>query len=185
MKLVRSAAMLGVLLAAVVVASCTSESPTEVAVNETPSPLLGALLPSLLDCRVLPQQVDTFTVDSRGGSFAVGYASVAIPKYALSTGAARTFEMRTPADRVSSVVFTPIDGQGTMRFAKSYPARITLSYAHCSPLSVLGKIAYTTDESSASTGLPRILQLLVSKVDLLRSTVSASTDHFSRYAVAY
>ena len=160
-----------------------------------PDALLGGLLDpvgrvvsSLLYpvCSVRPARVDTVTVDTRGGSYKVDYAQLDIPRSALKTGVVRTFEMRTPADRIASVVFTPLDNRGAITFQK--PVKVTLGYGHCTGgvLNVRKHIAYTTDANEPRTGLPGLLELLGSSIDnLLTRKVSAETNHFSRYAVAW
>jgi hypothetical protein len=171
--------------------------PIEIPSDSTGAPdaLLGSLLQpvgrvvsSLLYpvCAVRPARVDTVTVDGRGGSFQVDYALLQVPRSAMKNGVARTFEMRTPSDRIASVVFTPLDGRGDITFQK--PVKVTLGYAHCTGgvLNVRKHIAYTTDANEPRTGLPRLLELLGSSVDnLLTRKVTAETDHFSRYAVAW
>ena len=137
-------------------------------------------------CAFRPARVDTVTVGSRGGSFKVDYAQLDVPRSAVKDGETRTFEMRTPADPIASVVFTPIDGQGQITFRK--PVRVTLGYGHCTggALNLRKHIAYTTDSNEPRTGLPRLLELLGSSIDnLLARKVTAETDHFSRYAVAW
>jgi hypothetical protein len=73
---------------------------------------------------------------------------------------------------VTSVPFSP---EG-LRFAK--PAKLTLSYANCSPLLLLKRVVYTDE-------LLRILELIPSLDNLKTKTVTGDIRHFSRYAVAW
>ena len=74
--------------------------------------------------------------------------------------------------RVNSVRFSP---EG-LKFAK--PAKLTLSYANCSPLLLLKRVVYTDE-------LLRILELIPSLDNLKNKTVTGEIRHFSRYAVAW
>jgi hypothetical protein len=139
---------------------------------------------TLVSCRPRPERVDTFTVTSRGGKFEVDYARLDVPKNALGSDLPRRFEMRTPSANFNSVLFTPIDGQGTIRFAS--PVKLELKYKNCD-----GKVAkqkrmvYTTDAVDPETGLPRVISVVGHDDDFFTMSVAGETMHFSRYAVSY
>ena len=172
---------------AIAVPSDSTESGSDLLLAGVVDPV-GRVVSNLLYpvCSLRTAQVDTVTVGGQGGTFRVDYAQLVVPRGALTDGVARTFEMRTPSDRVASVIFTPLDGRGRIVFEK--PVAVTLGYAHCTGgvLGVRKRIAYTTDENEPRTGLPRLLELLGNSVDdLLARRVTAETSHFSRYAVAW
>jgi hypothetical protein len=133
--------------------------------------LVGSLLNvKLLACSAQPYASKTQTIGSAGGTILVGTHRLTIPAGALSSPVKITAEQVTA--RVNSVRFSPAG----LKFAK--PATLTLSYANCSPLLVLKRVAYTNE-------LLGILELLPSLDDLRTKSVSAPIRHFSRYAVAW
>lgn len=142
---------------------------------------VGGLL-QFVTCSARPERSGTFTVDSRGGTFAVDYAKVIIPRNAVSS--ARRFEMRTPSSRINSVIFTPVDDEGTMTF--SSPVTVQLQYRNClGNLLLKKKMVYTTDADDPQSGLPKIISVVGDLDNLLQMTVEGHTSHFSRYAVSY
>ena len=177
-----TALFLAVVLAAGV--SCTStdalgpsepSAPGGMTTGGEHSLLLGELLASLSDLHLLscsPQPYVSVTqvVGTAGGTILVGTHKLVIPAGALS----RSYTIRAEQvqSRVNSVRFSP---EG-LQFAK--PARLTLSYANCSPLLLLKRVVYTDE-------LLRILELIPSFDDLRTKTVTGSIRHFSRYAVAW
>lgn len=139
-----------------------------------PDGLLGIRLEGLVSCSPLPYDSTTETIGPDGGMITVGPHRLTIPAGALSQDVEIT--AIAPSDSVNSVRLFP---EG-LTFADSAPAQLTLSYANCSLLGRLlpKRIAYTTD-------LLDLLDLLPSFDDLWRQRVSASLEHFSRYAVSW
>ena len=137
--------------------------------------LLGTgLLKGLMTCSPMAYDSTAKVIGPAGGSIDAGPHVLVIPRGALSQNV--TIRMAAPRDTVNSVRFYP---EG-LQFNSSRPAVLTMSYANCSLLSVLApkKIVYTSDRL-------RILNVLQSLDNLLRRTVTAPVEHFSRYAVAY
>lgn len=177
-------------LAAVLVAgvSCTSDEalgPSESSSSIPPvamgtsdqesSLLLGGLLESLqnlhlLSCSTQAYASVTQVVGTGGGTILVGTHKLVIPAGALTKQ--YTIRAEQVQARVNSVRFSP---EG-LRFAK--PAKLTMSYANCSPLLVLKRVVYTDE-------LLRILELIPSLDNLRTRTVTGDIRHFSRYAVAW
>jgi hypothetical protein len=177
-------------LAAVLVAgvSCTSDEALGPSTPSTPASPVGMdstdqesslLLRGLLDglknlhllsCSTQSYASVTQVVGPGGGTIQVGTHKLVIPAGALT----RTYTIRAEQvqARVNSVRFSP---EG-LRFAK--PAKLTLSYANCSPLLVLKRVVYTDE-------LLRILELIPSLDNLRTRTVTGDIRHFSRYAVAW
>ncbi|HEY7613424.1 MAG TPA: hypothetical protein VH764_10555 [Gemmatimonadales bacterium] len=163
--------------------SCTSNDslgpsePAEPAMagSDQDALLLGGLLNGLKDLRLLScsqQQYVAVTkvVGPAGGTVVVGSHRLVIPAGAL----ARNYTIRAEQVpyRVNSVRFSP---EG-LKFAR--PAKLTLSYANCSPLLLLKRVVYTDE-------LLRILELIPSLDNLRTKTVTGDIRHFSRYAVAW
>jgi hypothetical protein len=178
-----TALMLAVVLAAGV--SCTSDdalgpseqvAPAGLAPVEADSALLlGGLTDllrnlSLLSCSPQPYVSVTKVVGTAGGTIVVGTHRLVIPAGALSRN--YTIRAEQVRHRVNSVRFSP---EG-LRFAK--PAKLTMSYANCSPLLLLKRVVYTDE-------LLRILELIPSIDNLTTKTVTGDIRHFSRYAVAW
>jgi hypothetical protein len=137
--------------------------------------ILGGLLDALknlhlLSCSPQPYVSVTKVVGTAGGTIVVGTHKLVIPAGALT----RNYTIRAEQipNRVNSVRFSP---EG-LQFAR--PAKLTLSYANCSPLLVLKRIVYTNE-------LLRILELIPSIDNLKTKTVTGDIRHFSRYAVAW
>ncbi|MBA3259941.1 MAG: hypothetical protein H0T68_10825 [Gemmatimonadales bacterium] len=128
----------------------------------------------LLACTPLPYAKTTRAVGPQGGSLVVGPHTLTIPAGALAASVSITAE--APVGTVNSVRLLP---EG-LHFAPGKPARLVLSYANCPLTAQLlpKRIAYTTD-------LLQILSYLVSVDDLIGKRVTASLEHFSRYAVAW
>jgi hypothetical protein len=175
--------MLAVVLAAGV--SCTSDgtlgpSEPQAPANLTPAQddpalLLGGLTDLLKNLHLLscsPQQYASVSrvVGPAGGTIVVGSHRLVIPAGALSRN--YTIRAEQVTHRVNSVRFSP---EG-LRFAR--PAKLTMSYANCSPLLVLKRVVYTDE-------LLRILELIPSIDNLKTRTVTGDIRHFSRYAVAW
>lgn len=174
--------------------ACSDATAPEAPAPEQSSLLLGGLgtavistvgnLVQFVACTPEAERVDTFRVDGRGGSFSVGYAAVLIPSGAIASGTVRTFEMRTPSARIHSVIFTPVDGAGTMTFAR--PATVRLGYRSClTNLLSRRRMVYTTDADDPRTGLPVVLDVVGQADNTSSKTVEGTTGHFSRYAVSY
>jgi hypothetical protein len=176
-----------VLVAALAVGvSCTSSDalgPSErsapaasaLGTSDQESLLLGELVEGLLNLHLLscsPQPYVSVTqeVGASGGTIVVGTHKLVIPAGAL--GRSYTIRAEQVEGRVNSVRFTP---EG-LKFAK--PAKLTLSYANCSPLLLLKRVVYTDE-------LLRILELIPSIDDVATKTVRGDIRHFSRYAVAW
>ena len=157
---------------------CSSnQNPTEP--SETMSPMLAptesvtsTLLNSvnLLVCRPLPYASSSVVIGPEGGTLLAGKTSLVIPRGALQSQVAIKAEQISGS--VNSVRFSP---EG-LRFSK--PVTLTMSYDNCLLTLPAKRIVYTTE------GL-RVLELLQSLDLRLSRTVSASIEHFSRYAVAY
>jgi hypothetical protein len=180
--------MTALFLAAVLAAgvSCTSDDSLGPSAPAGPSAmaetdgqqselLLGTLVNTLKDLHLLscsPQAYASRTqaVGINGGTIYVGTHRLVIPAGALS----RTYTIRAEqvTGRVNSVRFSP---EG-LRFAR--PAKLTLSYANCSPLLLLKRIVYTNE-------LLGILELIPSLDNIRTKTVTGDIRHFSRYAVAW
>jgi hypothetical protein len=181
---------LTVLFLAVVLAagvSCTSDSmgPSEQEITAAPSMealdsqqselILGDLLKAiknlhLLSCSPQPYVSKTQVVGKNGGTIVVGTHKLVIPAGALTKN--YTIKAEQVRHRVNSVRFSP---EG-LKFKK--PAKLTLSYANCSPLLLLKRVVYTDE-------LLRILELIPSLDNLRTKTVTGDIRHFSRYAVAW
>jgi hypothetical protein len=173
---------LAVVLAAGV--SCTSDDslgpsapagPTMGATDAQSDLLLGELVNdltnlTLLSCKPQPYASTTMVVGTRGGTIKVGTHVLSIPSGALSKN--YTIRAEQVSGSTNSVRFSP---EGLI-FAK--PAKLTLSYANCSSLSVLKRVVYTDE-------LLRILELLSTTDNVKAKTVTSDIRHFSRYAVAW
>jgi len=166
--------VVGVVLLAGVGCSGTQNDPTApsaemvMAATDPVTSLVSSL--DLLTCRPLPYAATTAVVGPAGGVVRVGKTSLVIPRYALES--AVTIKAEQVPGSVNSVRFSP---EG-LRFAK--PAALTMSYDNCLLVVPTKRIVYTTE------GL-RVLELLKSLDLRLSRSVSASIEHFSRYAVAY
>jgi hypothetical protein len=175
--------MSAVLLTAVLVGGvgCTSSdalvpsepaAPASMAAGDPESPPLSGVFNSvsLLSCSPQSYVAVTKVVGPDGGTIVVGTHKLVIPPGALSRNyTIRAEQVRHP---VNSVRFSP---EG-LRFAK--PARLTMSYANCSPLLLLKRVVYTDEVLS-------ILELIPSLDNLQTGTVTGEIRHFSRYAVAW
>jgi hypothetical protein len=141
----------------------------EMATVATPvTSLLGSL--DLLTCKPLPYASTTAVVGPEGGTVRVGKTSLVIPRFALRSQV--TIKAEQVSGSVNSVRFSP---EG-LRFSK--PAQLTMSYDNCLLVLPTKRIVYTTEDL-------RVLELLQSLDLRLARNVSASIEHFSRYAVAY
>jgi hypothetical protein len=143
--------------------------------SDQESLLLGELVEALqnlhlLSCSPQPYVSVTKVVGSAGGTILVGTHKLVIPAGALTQN--YTIRAEQVQGRVNSVRFSP---EG-LKFAK--PAKLTLSYANCSPVLLLKRVVYTDE-------LLRILELIPSIDNLNSKTVTGDIRHFSRYAVAW
>ena len=177
-----SAVLLAVMLAAGV--SCTSSdalgpsepaAPASMAAGDGEAQVLSGLLTgvhnlSLLSCSPQSYLSVTKVVGPDGGTILVGTHKLVIPSGALSRN--YTIRAEQVRHRVNSVRLSP---EG-LKFAK--PAKLTMSYANCSPLLLLKRVVYTDE-------LLRILELIPSLDNLQTRTVTGDIRHFSRYAVAW
>jgi hypothetical protein len=137
--------------------------------------LLGTgLLKGLMTCTPMPYDSSSVVIGPAGGSIDAGANVLVVPRGALNSNV--RISMAAPRDSVNSVRFYP---EG-LHFNDGRPAVLTMSYANCSLLARLApkKIVYTSENL-------RILNILLSLDNILRKTVSAPVEHFSRYAVAY
>ena len=165
-----SALLLGfVVLAAGV--SCTSEESLGPSTDQ-PSQSLASTLSNLhlLSCSTQAYAVTTKVVGAQGGTILVGTHRLVIPAEALDRPV--TIKAEQVSGNVNSVRFSP---EG-LQFAR--PASVTLSYANCSPLMLLKRVAYVNERLG-------ILDLIPSLDDVFSKTVTGSIRHFSRYAVAW
>ena len=199
MRLVRKLASFGFALLLLLGASCTSDTlapSTPSSEQQQPSPelglfgddgLLGGLtgglgdltntvlgtvgsVSDLLLCSPQPYDKESEYIGPNGGVLAVGSHLLVVPSGALTRTVRITGE-QVPGN-TNSVRFSP---EG-LQFEK--PAVLTMRYDNCALVLLQKRIVYTDE------GL-KILEVLRS-LDLFRSkTVSAPSDHFSRYAVAY
>ncbi len=151
--------------------SCTSEESLGPS-TEQPSQSLGSLLNNLhlLSCSTQAYAVTTKAIGAQGGTIVVGTHRLVIPAGALATSV--TIKAEQVSGNVNSVRFSP---EG-LQFAQ--PASLSLSYANCSPLMLLKRVAYVNERLG-------ILDLIPSLDNLFSKTVTGSIRHFSRYAVAW
>ena len=183
MRARRFFSMVALAFAALTVTSCSTDSPTGVpeAAAPTPDELLWLPPQRYVTCPVLPEVVDTITITRNGGTWQVGTATLTVPPLALLLSN-RTVEVRTPSDPIRSVIFTPIDRRGPVLFL--LPVKVKLDYNGCANVPGPRRVVFTTD-LNLLRGLPIILSVLQSVDDLLGGVVEGSTNHFSRYAVAW
>lgn len=166
-----------VMLFATVLTSCsTLDAPTTPTSSPEAAqlklPVIPGLLQGLLACNPQPYARTEKVIGPLGGTIRVGGHTLVIPIGALSRNVTITAE--APSDSVASVRFQP-EGLQFIR-----PATLTLDYSSCplGRLQILKHVAYTTDRL-------QILDLLLSRDNLLLMKVSADLKHFSRYAVAW
>lgn len=179
--MIRSGRILRLLAALVLLAtgltSCSpldgpTAPPSGQEVAQVQLPILGGLLNGLLSCRAQPYARTDKVIGPAGGTIRVGDHVLVIPSGALTRSVTITAE--SPSDQVASVRFSP---EG-LQFRRA--ATVTLDYSSCplGRLQLLKHVAYTTDRL-------QILNLLLSRDNLLLMKVSADIEHFSRYAVAW
>jgi hypothetical protein len=163
--------------------SCTSgDGPTGPAFEDQPSELLSdgsGLLGTnvgsgLLACSPLPYAYAQKTIGPAGGVINVGPHQLTVPAGSLTQSV--LIKAEAPVGTVNSVKLLP---EG-LNFVAGKPAKLTMSYANCPLLGQIlpKRVAYTND-------LLQILSYLLSVDDLLAKNVTASLEHFSRYAVAW
>jgi hypothetical protein len=120
------------------------------------------------------ESTTTKTIGKQGGTIKMGTHTLSIPSGALSGNV--TISGTVVRGSVNSVRLEPHG----LKFAKSKPATLTMSYSNCllKDLPIAKKIAYTSE------GLD--LLAILKSLDLSGSDkVQTKLDHFSRYAVAY
>jgi hypothetical protein len=154
--------------------SCTSEESLGPSTDQ-PSQSLASTVSALsnlhlLSCSTQAYAVTTKVIGTQGGTVVVGTHRLVIPAGALDRPV--TIKAEQVSGNVNSVRFSP---EG-LQFAK--PASLALSYANCSPLMVLKRVAYVDERL-------RLLDLIPSLDNLFSKTVTGSIRHFSRYAVAW
>jgi len=183
MKRTRLISMMFLGLLMVAGTSCTTDNSTAPS-EATLTPELGlfdnggllgtGLLKGLLYCSPLPSGSASKVIGPRGGTINMGPHSISFPAGALSRPVTITAEV--VSDSVNSVRLLP---EG-LHFNRGRPAVLTLSYGNCSLLGRLvpKKVVYTNERL-------RVLDVLRSVDNILSKEVSASLEHFSRYAVAY
>ena len=167
--------MAGMVVIAAVVVSCGREVPlaprSQVSDVGGSAKLLGGLLGSLVSCQPLPEAQASGWIGRDGGTLRVGPHTFTVPAGALDRPVYITAV--APSGSAREVDFAP---QG-LRFA--VPASLTMSYAHCSLLTMLlPQIAYVDDSQN-------ILSFIPSLANLLSHKVTGRVSHFSGYAVAY
>lgn len=154
--------------------SCTSEESLGPSTDQSSQSLAGTVSAltnlHLLSCSAQAYAVTTKVVGTQGGTIVVGAHRLVIPAGALATSV--SIKAEQVSGEVNSVRFSP---EG-LQFAK--PASLTLSYANCSTLMVLKRVAYVDERL-------RLLDLIPSLDNLFSKTVTGSIRHFSRYAVAW
>ena len=179
MKTVRFTLAALVLSASVFVASC-SDSPTA-----PPAPQATAQVPQgelldgvlrllgLVKCTPLQADTEIKTIGPMGGVINVGPHRLVVPPGALNRNVAITASI--PANsKVNLMTLLPHG----LEFER--PVAITMSYANCEGLGSLlpKRIAYVN-------GVLDILYYLLSVDNLWTNKVTAKTDHFSDYAIAW
>lgn len=159
-----------VLVAGVSCASDDALGPSEPKQSLLPSASSsGAENLRLLSCSAQPHVAVTEVVGPIGGTIVVGSHKLVIPAGALTRN--HTIRAEQVTGRVNSVRFAP---EG-LKFEG--PAKLTLSYANCSPL-LLKRVVYTDE-------LLRVLELIPSIDNSRTKAVTGDIRHFSRYAVAW
>lgn len=189
MKLMRWSLAIPLALALLVGCSDSSNAPTP----EHPVDLATLQLASCV-----PESAATVTavIGKDGGSISVGHHTLVVPRRSLKDDVAIT--MQITGDSLSDVVFLP---EG-LKFKKSKPAMLTLSYDGCSfgaPAPSRSSHGNDDDDNSGhgnhhapeTTGVvylssaSQILEFRPSTIDSTAMTVTAELEHFSRYAVAW
>jgi hypothetical protein len=178
MRRFRHALTAGLALAALLgLASCASDT-----TEPTPPPpqaglvgdLLGKVTGTLLLCSPQTETTTTKVIGKAGGTITMGTHRLVIPSGALSSNV--TISGTVVRGSVNSVRLEPHG----LKFAKSKPATLTMSYSNCllKDLAIAKKVAYTSE------GLD-LLAILKSLDFASEDKVQTKLDHFSRYAVAY
>jgi hypothetical protein len=176
MKWSRGYSVLGLALVLAIGVGCTDtvSAPTEVPVSGSIviDSVSGTvpLYAQLLYCEAQPDVVAEKTIGPEGGTLKIGTHSLDIPRGAL------TSTVRITGEQVSGSVNSVRLSPEGLQFAK--PARLSLSYRNCASLSLLKRVAYTSE-------LLKILEVPPSKDYPKNQSVIGEIDHFSRYAVAY
>jgi hypothetical protein len=165
--------LLGLMLGGVLLVGVGCSSDTTGPSQPAPqASIISSLLSSvdLLTCRALPYASGSTSVGPEGGTVRVGKTSLVIPRGALASRV--TIKAEQMSGTTNSVRFSP---EG-LRFAR--PAQLTMNYDNCLLVLPTKRIVYTTE------GL-KVLEILKSLDLRLQRNVSASIEHFSRYAIAY
>lgn len=173
------------LLAVIIIGTACSDNAPTAAPAAAPVPeatvsddllggLVGGLLKpvtGLLSCDVSQTRTASKVVGSQGGYITVGAHALVIPPGALSGNV--TISAVAPAGNRVAVDFAPHG----LRFAR--PTVLSMSYAECGLVKgLLLRIVYVDDSE-------RILQILPSLQNLRQRRVVGTTDHFSKYMLAY
>ena len=180
----KTRAVLAVLVAGFVAASCTGDKNVTAPPSARPAMAnslgeslggvtdgLSRLTGTLMTCRPLPYASDSKVIGPAGGELNVGPHKFVVPPGALSHNVRISAE--APSDSVNSIRFSP---EG-LEFERS--TALTMSYANCGiVVGLLPRIAYTTESL-------HILEIIPSLPDLLNRKVTGRVDHFSRYAVSW
>lgn len=180
MKPLRSFRALFAALLLVVSAACSEQTPTvapapapELSLTGDLSGSLTSLLPpvkGVLECTVTESHKTTQVVGPSGGTIQVGPHSLHIPANALSSD--QKITATAPAGNHVEVQFKPHG----LKFNR--PTYLTMSYKACGLVGqLLPRIAYVDDNLN-------ILEVLLTVPDVLRQTVTGTTDHFSSYMLA-
>ena len=180
MKPLRSFRALFAALILVVSAACSEQTPTvapasapELSLTGDLSGGLTTLLPpveGLLECKVTESYTTTQVIGRAGGTIKVGPHSLHIPSNALSSD--QKITATAPAGNYVEVEFKPHG----LKFKK--PTYLTMSYKDCALVGqLLPQIVYVDENLN-------ILEVLSTVPDVLRQTVTGTTDHFSSYMLA-
>lgn len=169
----------------VVLASCSTDTPTQPAVPQANASLvdgvvgtaggaiggtIGSVAPALLVCPTAKSYSASKVIGPAGGVIKVGPHTFTVPTGALAASVKIT--ATAPAGNYVNVEFQP---EG-LRFAKS--AQLALSYRECGFVEgLLLRVAYVNEG--------RILELVGSSNSILTQTVTGKVDHFSGYAIAF
>jgi hypothetical protein len=165
--------LLGLMLGGVLLVGVGCSSADDATGPSAPqASIVSSLLSSvdLLTCKSLPYASTTATVGRQGGTIRVGQVTLVIPRDALSS--AVTIKAEQVSGNVNSVRFSP---EG-LRFAR--PVQLTMGYQNCLLVLPVKQIVYTSETL-------KVLELLKSLDLRLQRSVTASIEHFSRYAIAY
>jgi hypothetical protein len=164
--------LVAALLGAIAGCSDVSRQPLEPTGAAPAEFSLNSLVGGLLACAPLPADSASQAIGPQGGTIRVGPHSLYVPPGALD----------------STTVISAVAPSGTIRMVRFKPdglnfngdARVTLSYAGCSPVSWLlpKRVVYIDDSQN-------VLDILWSLDNVFSQTVTGKIKHFSDYAVAW